>query len=270
MNIYLSMAKTNDMDNLIPPLNLLVLASVLEKTGHRVKIIFPVELDDFLKGLPQNLKDCDIFGISANSFNWHATKHVIREIHRHYPNIVIVLGGPHPTFFHKYCLESTSAQIVIRNEGEITFPLVIQALAENSSLSSIQGVTYKTNKGDVTVNQDRPILTEKELDSMPVPAYQLIPRNKYGFIPMETSRGCFFRCIFCGIPFPRRYRKISLERVERILSTLNSLTDRFVKRAIFLSDDSFSAHKDHAIGVLKLVEKQIQTFPSAVRQGLRR
>ena len=62
MNVYLSMVKTSDMDNLIPPYSLLVLAAVLEKNGQLVKIIFPIELNDFLDDLKDNLRDCNVFG----------------------------------------------------------------------------------------------------------------------------------------------------------------------------------------------------------------
>ena len=101
----------------------------------------------------------------------------------------------------------------MRNEGEITLPLVINALASNSSLKGIDGITYRTDNGDIIVNKERSILSERDLNQMPIPAYHLIPKNKYTFVPMETSRGCRFNCIFCGIPFPKSYRKLSQKKI---------------------------------------------------------
>lgn len=259
MNIYLSMAMTNVMDKSNPPYSLLVLASVVENTGHKIKIIFPLELENFLKN-PENLNDCDIFGISTNSFNWYATKRIIQIIHRQNPHIIIVLGGVHPTFFHEHCLQSTSAQIVVRDEGEITFPAVIEALEKNSPLSNIQGISYKTADGEVIVNDSRPLLTEDALSKLPVPAYHMIPPGLYSFIPIETSRGCLFKCIFCGIPFPRGVRLISIDKIARVLHTLGQPNNKLSANTLFLSDDSFSANKKHAISVLELIRETNPNF----------
>lgn len=254
MNVYLSMAKTNEMDALIPPYCLLVLASVAENAGHRVSIVFPSQLDAFLKH-PENLRGCEVFGLSANSFNWDRTKQAIRRIHSIDPGITVVLGGAHPTFFHEHCLETTEAQIAVRQEGEVSFPAVLQALASKFSLSAVKGISYKHSDGRIAINEPQPLLSENGLARLPLPAYEKIPAGLYDFVPMETSRGCLFNCIFCGIPFPRSFRRHSPERIEQVLSLLNRLTDRFRKKGIFISDDSFSADRSHCIRVLDLVRR---------------
>ncbi|MGE5340623.1 MAG: B12-binding domain-containing radical SAM protein [Candidatus Omnitrophota bacterium] len=262
MNIYLSMVRTNEMDDKIPPYSLLVLAAVVENMGHRVKIIFPFELAEFLKQ-PENLADCDIFGLSANSFNWYETRQVITQIHRWKPQIRIVLGGAHPTFFHDHCLKTTSAQAVVRNEGEVTFPEFIRAVATHAPLSEIQGITYKTETGEIMVNASRPLLTSRELGDMPDPAYHLIPPDHYPFIPVETSRGCIHSCIFCGIPYHKGLRLIPVEKVVRILTGLNCLSDRFTKNSIFFTDDCFTANKHHTIDVLEAVRQVVPSVSIA-------
>ena len=260
MNIYLTMAITTEMDLFTPPLGLLVLTSVLERAEHKVKVIFPIELDEFLDNFTYEIKDCEVFGFTANSFNWYKTKKVIETIHKHNPDITIILGGPHPTISHEYCLKSTSAQIVVRNEGEITLPLTIEALSKKTSLHDIDGITYKDQSNEVIVNKDRLPLSEDELNNTPLPSYHIIPPNRYDFVPLETTRGCPFRCIFCGTPYPKSYRQISQDKVSRVLGTLSKITNRFKKSAIFLADDSFSTNKKHVTDILDLFKKNGSKF----------
>ncbi|MGE5344202.1 MAG: B12-binding domain-containing radical SAM protein [Candidatus Omnitrophota bacterium] len=253
MNVYLSMAFTTDMDRGTPPHCLLVLAAVLEAAGHRVKLIFPIELDAFLQS-PNPLGNCDVFGLSANSFNWFSTQQFIQKIHELNPTLPIILGGCHPTKLAEHCLEVSSAQIVVRGEGEITIVEVLQALESNTPLSTIQGITYKDTNGLIHTNDDRPLLTEDQLDQLPIPAYHLVPPHVYDYAPVETSRGCLFHCIFCGIPFARPLRRSSSRRVTRILQRISELRV-FRRNAIFLTDDSFSAFQDHAVGMLELIRR---------------
>lgn len=252
MRILLTMAYTNEMDKGTPPHGILVLAAILEKQ-YDIKVVFPIDVDKFFKNY-KNFEDFSVVGFSVNSFNWYSTMQYIEVIHERFPNTKIILGGPHASIMHEYCLRSTNANIVVRGEGEITLPLVIEALKNKSDLSYIDGITYKTDNGEIIVNKSRALLTEAELNSLPIPAYHLIPKNRYEFIPFETSRGCKFHCAFCAIPFPG-IRYFNIERTTKLLETVESYSNNFMQNAIFITDDSFTANKQHFEEVVKLLGK---------------
>ena len=202
MNLILSMAVTGEVDKMIPSNCLLVLAAVAEAAGHRVRIVFPVQLEEFLKD-PKELVDCDVFGMSVNSFNWYATKRALEIVHATNPRTKIVLGGPHPTYVAEHCLKTTDADVVFRGEAERSFPQFLEALEGGSSFEHVKGITYRAVDGTIVANQPADMLTVEEMNALPLPAFDKIPAGLYDFVPVETSRGCFFHCKFCALPFPQ-------------------------------------------------------------------
>jgi anaerobic magnesium-protoporphyrin IX monomethyl ester cyclase len=249
LKVALLMPRTLSMDDSTPPMSLLMLAAVAE-AEHSVSIVFPVDVDAAVARLPASLGDADVVGISVNSFNWYRAKHIIAEVRRHLPGARIVLGGPHPTHYHRYCLETAHADAVVRGEGEITFQELLRAWAAGREPEEIAGVTWRDREGAIHVNPGRAVIPEAELARLPLPAYHLVPPGRYRFMPMETSRGCHFRCVFCSIPFPQGIRQFPLARVETLVGRLASLRDRFIGGGIFLSDDSFSADRERVVGTL--------------------
>lgn len=245
------MVMTNEMDAMVPPLGLMLLHAVLEESHHDVRLVFPIDLAEFLHTDASTLEECAVFGLSVNSFNWPESRRVIEEVHRRNPQAVIVLGGPHASLCHEYCLESSAAGVVVRGEGERSLPELLDAINQGRSLDGIEGISFETEEGEVCVNPERAALTDAEMNSLPLPSYHLIPPGRYDYVSVETSRGCRFRCIFCALPFSglRFYR---VERTAAALDLLEGMRDRFRQRAVFLSDDSFTADKEHAREVLGL------------------
>ncbi|MGP8120922.1 MAG: B12-binding domain-containing radical SAM protein, partial [Xanthobacteraceae bacterium] len=252
MRVVLFMPHTLSMDSTTPPMSLLMLAAVVERE-HDVRIVFPIDFDAMMATLPASLADADVVGVSINSFNWYRARQTIGEIRRHFPQLRIVIGGPHPTHCDRHCLETSAADVAVRGEGEATFPDLLGAWAAGRDADGIKGLTWKDRDGAIHVNPERELISAAELDALPLPAYHLVPPQRYGFVPMETSRGCRYRCVFCGIPTPRGIRQFSLARVERNLRQLAALRDRFVQDGIFLCDDSFSAHRERVVGTLELL-----------------
>ena len=249
LNVVLTMPRTLAMDDSTPPLSLLMLAAVTENE-HDVRVVFPIDIDATVAALPQSLAGADVFGLSINSFSWFAAREIIATVRRHHPHIRIVLGGPHPTHLDRHCLTIAPADAVVRGESEVTFPELLRAWASNRAPEGIAGVTWKDAGGAIHRNADRELLTEEELDALPLPAYHFIPAGRYPFVPIETSRGCRFHCVFCAIPFAG-IRQFSLARVEKVLRTVDRLRSRFTD-SMFLSDDSFSAHRERVTGTLRL------------------
>ena len=140
---------------------------------------------------------------------------------------------------------SKGANYVILGEAEITLGELINNLEEeNSELQNVQGLVYISNQKKINTGR-RDIL--KDLDSLPMPAWDLVDINSYkdiwlenhGFFSLNiaTTRGCPFKCNWCAKPiYGNRYNTRSPENVvEEIMQLINNYSvDHF-----WVCDDIF-------------------------------
>ena len=128
------------------PLAIYALSSILKKQGYKVLIADPhMSADSFAteKGVEHLVGRADCVGFSVNSFNWPTTRSAISLIKKVFPQMKIIVGGIHPTYFPEHLLQVSEADIVIQGEGEERLPLVIEALTGKKKLSSIPGISYR-------------------------------------------------------------------------------------------------------------------------------
>jgi anaerobic magnesium-protoporphyrin IX monomethyl ester cyclase len=155
----------------------------------------------------------------------------------------VVLGGVHPTVLPEEVLAEKAVDIVVRGEGEKT----ILDIAAGMPLTDIKGISYRDQK-TVIHNPDQELIAD--LDTIPLPAYHLLPMDKYRpaagaakQLPATSvlaTRGCPGRCTFCYRIFgPRlRFRSGSLVAEE-----VKLLQDRYGFKEICFYDDTFTALK---------------------------
>ncbi|MFH1312584.1 MAG: cobalamin-dependent protein [Candidatus Eisenbacteria bacterium] len=186
----------------------------------------------------------DIIGI-ANPFS-DMTDYTLRtatEIKAARADVLIVVGGPHATACPEHFLsDGGPVDFVVRGEGEKIFHDLILAHATGVSTQSLPGVSYCTG-ADVRSNPPAPFIAD--LDNLPLPAYSLVPMSRYfelarvypsrftfeypgseREVSIITSRGCPFKCVFCGnhLHMGRRWRYHS---VAYVLSHMELLVDRY-------------------------------------------
>jgi len=157
----------------------------------------------------------DVVGISS-LFTTYAEEalDVARIVKETDPHIIIIMGGTHPTLFPEHCLHSPHVDYVIRGEGETPLFELVTQLKKNGpkATQTIPGVSHKDDTGvhisNIAVEENIDIIPERNLiDS----AEYRINKKLYTFF--LTSRGCPFRCAFCGKP-PVPYRRRTLQNIE--------------------------------------------------------
>ncbi len=136
----------------------------------------------------------------------------------------VVIGGPYPTALPHEC-ENVGADFLVLDEGEITIPLFLDALArhETSGVFRSGGV-----KPDVTLT--------------PLPRFDLLELNAYSEMSVQFSRGCPFLCEFCDIIVLYR-RKPRTKAPAQILLELECLYNLGWRRSVFMVDDNFIGNK---------------------------
>ncbi|MGZ7107795.1 MAG: B12-binding domain-containing radical SAM protein, partial [Methanobacterium sp.] len=236
----------------IPPLNLMYLASVLEKESISVKII-----DDDLYQLGHekiaslvSKIDPQVVGITATTATIKIALNYIKEAKSLLPNILTVIGGPHPTFMPVETLkEEDSLDTVVMGEGEETIVDVVTNFEKNglNYLSEVRGISYRDDD-KIRQNLPRPLI--KNLDEIPFPARHLIPFKEYKTSKNQaggiiTSRGCVFSCNYCSssLIMGKKYRSRS---PGNVVDELEELTEKYNIREIAFLDDIFMLNKRRA------------------------
>lgn len=162
-------------------------------------------------------------------------------------NIVVVVGGPHPSMVKTDILKNESFDLGVVGEGEQTIVDILKALEGLQSFQSIPGIVYRQGN-DFIENPPRPLL--EDLDALPFPI-SIAPEvlKDYGLYPKDafkcvfTIRGCPYNCSFCG---SRNIwtRKVRFRSVTNILAEMKELHQAGL-RWIHFDDDTFGVKKSH-------------------------
>jgi anaerobic magnesium-protoporphyrin IX monomethyl ester cyclase len=232
------------------PLGLAYLAACLERGGHEVSILDAPALDLSSVDICRKMQERppEVVGVTMLTPMYNRSIEVVRAVKTAYPQITVVVGGPHPTIIPRGTLiDNEEIDYVVIGEGEIVFLNLINAIDKGSNTEEIPGIGYRKN-GTVIINQPPEMV--RNLDDLPIPARHLLPMHAYHMTRSRTrsehaftvsvARGCPFNCAFCCRIFGRKVRHHS---VERIITEIGTLVNEFDAREINLEADTLTLNK---------------------------
>jgi len=183
------------------------MAAVLRENGFKVEILDCLPIHMGWTTLKKELKDKD-FDIlcvgdeTASAIEAIKLTNFIKSIK---PDVKTIAGGYFFSYMHENALNKWNVDFIVRGEGEITLlDLAIHINKRKYDFENIKGIVFKKDD-KIILTKDRPLI--KDLDSLPFPAYDLLPMEKYGknstnhkdFAAIEHGRGCTGGCNFCSI-----------------------------------------------------------------------
>ena len=252
----------------MPPLGLAWLAAVLRENGYsNVSIIDSVvnnySNENVLEILRRNTPD--IIGMSFGTQNRFYAFDLIREIKKKFSNITIVAGGPHPTLTADDMLHSIKeVDIVVKGEGEYTFLDLVKTLDIKGNLKNVKGISFRENNQAVHNALREPI---KDLDSLPLPARDLLPMEKYEqVIPltnysctsMITARGCPYSCVYCSTAEQWGHH-IRHRSADNIIFEIEHIIKNYHFDGVGFFDDVFTMNKNRVIEFCqKIIGKKLE------------
>ncbi|MCD6512045.1 MAG: B12-binding domain-containing radical SAM protein [Thermoplasmata archaeon] len=267
-----------------PPLGLAYLASMV-RDGHDIHIVDSLAEDYTYEDVDRIIRsyDPDVIGITSTTSMIPDAYTVAKMAKKHNENVKIVIGGPHVTFVpEKTFKECPCIDFIVRGEGEITFKQLIDALEKNRDVSNILGLSINMG-GKIKNNPPRPLI--KDVDTIPMPSYDLLPMEKYQvdgvrFGTVMTSRGCPFNCAFCSssLQFGKRWRGHS---DSRVIEELKYLHEKYRIHEIEFLDDTFTLNRPRAIRITKRIVEEgldiswtassrVDLFNEEIAQSLKR
>jgi len=240
-----------------PPIGLLSLASVLQKHSHEVMIVdfntlgaegeFFIEQDFIAKASRYiSSQSPEIVGFSTMCSSYHIALRLAESLKKQRPEIVTLLGGPQASVTAVATLTAFPfVDMVLRGEAEATLPRLINALAANDFSTPIAGLTWRRG-GRIQSEADTDFI--EDLDVLPVPAFELLPRYDSASWMIDDGRGCPFSCSFCSTS---RYwgHRVRTKSPDRVLREIQILCDDFGMTSFGFTNDLFIPNEKR-IGML--------------------
>ncbi len=224
------------------------LSEFLTHNGIENEII-DMRLGYSIKDVQRQIKafDPDLVGITLVTYQHSFQYKIIEEIQS--SKYQIVVGGPHVSAIGKKVLKECKADFGIKQEGEYS----LVELCEGYSLSAIKGLIYR-GEGEIVENEVRPFI--ENLDKLPFPRYEKFELDFYTtkLIPILSSRGCPYKCIYCPIQntMGRKFRARTPESVTTEIEYWHEKGYRLFD----IVDDNLTFEKERVYRIIGLLEEK--------------
>jgi len=248
-----------------PPLGILYIATMLRDEGFEVALLDQAAkgftIDETVKWIKK--KDPDVVGFSTLASSGRTAAILAGEVKKENPEVKTVFGNYYATFNPERIMQKYPwVDIIVRGEGEITTIELARGLKDRKSLKTVLGITFQ-EKGKVVSTPERPLI--KDVSALPFPDRELLDVEYHsevagaitapkGFTTVLSSRGCPFKCRFCGCQrFARGvWRARSAENTVEELSLLQSMG----YRQFLFVDDSFTINRKRVVEICRLMRKE--------------
>ena len=222
----------------LPSLSLLTLAGL---TPDHFDIEYH-EIADLktLPSLPTHFDLVALTSLSAQIYDAYKVADHYRAL-----GVPVVMGGLHVTSLPEEAREHCASAIV--GEGE---PLWAQVLAD-------------FDRGDLQPFYRSSTPGLFDLNTAPMPRFDLLDPEKYNRITVQTSRGCPHKCEFCAssILLTPRYK---LKPVEKVIAEIHAIKRIWAKPFIEFADDNSFVHREHYKALLReLAKENLRWFTEA-------
>jgi tRNA A37 methylthiotransferase MiaB len=177
----------------------------------------PVVVDETLEHVdPATFAPGDVVGIgihTGNALRGYAIGRLARA-----RGAWVVFGGIHATLFPEEAREQGEAHAVVRGDGDIVWPTVVE-----HCFAGRPSAVYEGGRIDS--------------DRFASARWDLLPKGRYMWASVQTVRGCPKHCSFCSVwrTDGQEPRQRNVERVVQEIVELRRLGFRFIA----LADDNF-------------------------------
>jgi len=250
------------LSGIVHPLGLGYLAGYLRKNEYVVDLIDNAiarlnekQFREYLEiSKPRYVGFSFYTGCLANA---HDLARVVKKVDS---RIIVVAGGPHASALPGDVFRNDAIDVVVRGEGEETLLSLLIAMDSKSGLETVDGISYRRGS-EIMHNRPRDLI--KDINALPVPAYDLFDIDKYFLAPSRrftggkagsviTSRGCPQRCAFCSRAVFGR--SIRYRTPENVVNEIENLVEKYGFTEFEIRDDTFTLDEDRAIAICDLIK----------------
>ncbi len=199
----------------------------------------------------------DVVAIGEKVVYAHEALRAFRLARQVLPDVVTVGGGHIFSTLPEWSLEECpELDWIVRFEGEEGLRELLEVLRAGGDPSTVAGIAYRRGSSAVSTRPRAPIA---DLDSLPIPAYDLAKLDLYSpfgqlwprAVTIQRARGCIDECSFCSwwvqegkhtevdgrLVHSKLYRSKS---VERVVEEVELLYEKYGARYLFWVDATWN------------------------------
>ena len=179
---------------------------------------------------------------------------MVRWAKAHYPETVIILGGPQVTYGnHHLVTEYPGVDYFIRGEGEIPFTELVNVLSRGGIPNQALLNHYAIYTPELLKQGKSSRIFTDELDKLLSPYLSgiLSVEQNQTFVRWETLRRCPYKCSFCQ--FRLEGHKVSEIDHKRLFQELEYFKEKEVQE-INVLDPIFNLNRKHYLPICREIE----------------
>ena len=238
----------------VEPLALEITATALLAEGHETRILDMRHDPDLLNTLGEF--EPDLVGITGYTPDAAEMLRITRVVKNFSKDIFVIVGGHHATMCPAD-FNVPQVDAIVMGDSERAIKQLARQLARRQPMIEVAGLYARDAQGRWTSTGAEDSVAS--LDETPFPNRELVAayRKEYFFwfwdppVPVETARGCPFRCNYCSVwTFNRgesRFRSAA-----GVVQELQQLPDG--TGSIFFADDHFLQHIPRAAQIAERIQ----------------
>ncbi len=268
------------------PIGLAYVTSAMRRAGYQFDLLdldaHPQAPDEVEQFLWANRYDVVAMGCIVTGYN--KIKWISQMIRQAHPDTRIIVGNSVASSISEILLTKTGADIAIMGEGDETIVDLLDALNADRNLETVPGIHFLKD-GSIIRNPLRPAI--KDIDTIPIPDWDIfdvevyienlrgvmneplpMPADEIRAMPMNTARGCPYRCTFCFQVF--REDKYRWRSPQSIITEMKWLQQKYGVNYFAFADELtfFSAKQAESFADALLASEMKVYWDADCRTGI--
>ena len=281
MNILFIKATNSSWRNpqIVHPLGLMQLSSYLKKhrPGCNIRLIdtriTKLTRPELVKAIANFSPD--VVGISGITNESTALHEIAADARKTAPSARIIAGGPYPTAYTQRAVADPNIDFAVIGEGEETLAELLDAFSAGSRVENINGIAFRKD-GQVFLTPPRALI--EDIDCLPFPDWEAVDIKAYpghyrmsimnndNWMPLFTSRGCPYQCIYCHNILGKRFRPRS---AEKVIEEIDILYNKYGIKEFDVIDDIFNFDTARTERICDLIAQRGYDLSLGFPHGLR-
>lgn len=246
------------------PFGLAYVAASLSNAGHEVLVVDMEASDLDADSAVASVKAArpDIVGFGGMVTRFRIVRELTSRVRSEVPGAFLMAGNTGATTLPEMYLRRCGLDAVVLGEGERTAVDLAGALSSGTGWRDVPGLAFLDRE---VVRMTVPREPVPDLDSLPWPAWDLFPIEKYigsydhrqklvRHLEVVASRGCPYSCVYCYRIYGRRVRRRS---PESIVSELEELVRRYGIEYTGFPDDLFTSDRGFVLETCRLMRGKL-------------